>query len=103
MIQIYHASQTDFTVNGIEVHPSECPFEAMINGTWELSMTVPYSDDHWQDIEDNGVVKVRTLTEHNYSAFIQKIKTNLKCQSMHIQSLWMQRMTLLFMITTYQL
>lgn len=60
MIQIYHASQTDFTVNGIEVHPSECPFEAMINGTWELSMTVPYSDDHWQDIEDNGVVKVRT-------------------------------------------
>jgi phage minor structural protein len=60
MIQIYHASQTDFTVNGIEVHPSECPFEATINGTWELSMTVPYSDDHWKDIEDNGVVRVRT-------------------------------------------
>lgn len=60
MIQIYHASQTDFTVNGIEVHPSECPFEATINGTWELSMTVPYSDDHWQDIEDNGVVRAKT-------------------------------------------
>ena len=57
MIQIYHASQTDFTVNGIEVHPSECIFEATINGTWELSMAVPYSDDRWQDIEDNGVVR----------------------------------------------
>ena len=60
MIQIYHASQTDFTVNGIEVHASECIFEATINGTWELSMAVPYSDDRWQDIEDNGVVRVRT-------------------------------------------
>lgn len=60
MIQVYHASQTDFTVNGIEVHPSECPFEATINGTWELSMTVPYSDDHWQDIEDNGIVRAKT-------------------------------------------
>lgn len=60
MIQVYRASQTDFTVNGIEVHPSECPFEATINGTWELSMTVPYSDDHWQDIEDNGVVRAKT-------------------------------------------
>lgn len=60
MIQVYHASQTDFTVNGIEVHPSECPFEATINGTWELSMTVPCSDNHWQDIEDNGVVRAKT-------------------------------------------
>ena len=60
MIQIYHASDSDFNVNGIELHPSECPFEATINGTWELSMTIPYSDDHWKDIEDNGVVKVRT-------------------------------------------
>ena len=60
MIQVYRASQTDFTVNGIEVHPSECPFEATINGTWELSMTVPCSDNHWQDIEDNGVVRAKT-------------------------------------------
>ena len=60
MIQVYHASQTDFTINGIEVHPSECLFEATINGTWELSMAVPYSDDRWQDIEDNGVVRAST-------------------------------------------
>lgn len=60
MIQVYHASDTDLSVNGIEVHPSECLFEATINGTWELSMIVPYSDNHWQDIEDNGVVRVRT-------------------------------------------
>lgn len=60
MIQIYHASDSDFNVNGIELHPSECLFEATINGTWELSMIVPYSDDHWQDIEDNGVVRVIT-------------------------------------------
>lgn len=60
MIQVYHASQTDFTVNGIEVHPSECLFEAAVNGTWELSMTVPYSDDHWKDLEDNGVIKANT-------------------------------------------
>lgn len=60
MIQVYHASDTDLSVNGIELHPSECLFEATINGAWELSMTVPYSDNHWQDIEDNGVVRVRT-------------------------------------------
>lgn len=60
MIQVYHASDTDLSVNGIEVHPSECLFEATINGTWELSMIVPYSDNHWQDIEDNGVVRLRT-------------------------------------------
>lgn len=60
MIQVYHALDTDLSVNGIEVHPSECQFEATINGTWELSMTVPYSDDHWKDIEDNGVVRART-------------------------------------------
>ena len=60
MIQVYHASDTDLSVNGIEVHPSECLFEATINGAWELSMIVPYSDNHWQDIEDNGVVRLRT-------------------------------------------
>lgn len=60
MIQVYHASDTDLSINGIELHPSECLFEATINGTWELSMAVPYSDNHWQDIEDNGVVRVRT-------------------------------------------
>ena len=60
MIQAYHASDTDLSVNGIELHPSECLFEATINGAWELSMAVPYSDDRWQDIEDNGIVRVRT-------------------------------------------
>lgn len=60
MIQVYHASDTDLSVNGIEVHPSECQFEATINGTWQLSMEVPTSDVHWIDVEDNGVIKVDT-------------------------------------------
>lgn len=60
MIQVYHASDTDLSVNGIEVHPSECQFEATINGTWQLSMEVPTSDAHWIDVEDNGVIKVDT-------------------------------------------
>lgn len=60
MIQLYRASESDFTVHGIEIKPSECTFEAKINDTWLLSATIPYTDSNWQYIDDNGVIKAPT-------------------------------------------
>lgn len=45
MIELYPKGQTDFSLNGIALHPSEATVTYQENGQYDLEMTLPVTDD----------------------------------------------------------
>lgn len=65
MIQIYMASNTDYTHNGDAVlTPVECEVSAELNGTWELTMEHPLDEEErWKLIQEGAVLSVPTFNK----------------------------------------
>lgn len=65
MIQIYTASNTDYTHNGDAVlTPVECEVSAELNGTWELTMEHPLDEEErWKLIQEGAVLSVPTFNK----------------------------------------
>ena len=65
MIQIYTASNTDYTHNGDTVlAPVECEVSAELNGTWELTMEHPLDEEErWKLIQEGAVLSAPTFNK----------------------------------------
>ena len=65
MIQIYMASNTDYTHNGDAVlAPVECEVSAELNGTWELTIEHPLDEEErWKLIQEGAVLSVPTFNK----------------------------------------
>lgn len=60
MIQIYKASNTDYTHNGdMTLWPTSCTVSAKLNGKWELTMEHPLdAEGRWKVLEEGAVLVV---------------------------------------------
>ena len=63
MIQIYKKENAVFENNGdITVFPSSCILKAVLNGSWELTLTHPLDDEgRWKYIEEEAVICAPTF------------------------------------------
>lgn len=63
MIQVYKKENTDFGSNGdMTIFPLTCILKAVLNGSWELTLTHPLDDEgRWKYLEEESVVCAPTF------------------------------------------
>lgn len=78
MIQIYKASNTDYTHNGdMTLWPTSCTVSAKLNGKWELTMEHPLdAEGRWKVLEEGAVLVVPSFNGSQKFRIYRKIRSN---------------------------
>ena len=57
-VELYSPTETDFTKNGLVLHPIECIVEEEAAGSWELRMEHPFDlDGRWRSLLEECIIK----------------------------------------------
>lgn len=80
MIQLYKASNTEFTSNGdftLDPVITKAELSVELNGTWELTLTAVIEDSgRALEIEQTDVIKVPTFQSDEQLYRVRKVKPN---------------------------
>lgn len=80
MIQLYKASNTDFSANGdfiLDPVVTKASLSVELNGTWELTLTAVIEDSgRALEIEQTDVIKVPTFQSDEQLYRVRKVKPN---------------------------
>ena len=63
MIQLYDAGTTNFSKNGITLHPSDASVTFQNNGQFDLDMEIP-ADSDYTDFNYGQILRVTVPTQH---------------------------------------